>query len=141
MPYISQGILYWTITFFGLTEERVITSTIIVGIEIVFEITQFKSSGWKYFMNLNNLFDIFIVFCHIAFVHHYYDHYLEHQEVLSEIDDTSVDQNKANTSQFLTMAAFAGIWRSVSTIFRQFKETRFLTYMISESITDLKPFI
>ena len=117
-----------------------ITSTIILGIEVVFEFTQIRSSGRKYFMNMNNLFDILIIFCHLAFVHDYYDRYLDHQKLLSEIDDKSDDENLIHTSQFLTMAAFAGIWRGVITTFRQFKETRFLTYMVSKSLREMVPF-
>jgi hypothetical protein len=75
--------LYWTIAYFGLTEIRVIASTIILGIELVFEVTQIRSSGWDYFMHINNLFDMFIIICHLAFVYEYYeyyDYYLKHQE-------------------------------------------------------------
>lgn len=92
-------------------------------------------------MSLNNLFDDMIFICHIIFLVSYYDLYLVTIEQLEETGQLEEGEQDVKTSQWLTMAAFLGIFRGLTVFFRQFKQTRFLTYMVSESLKEMVPFI
>ena len=118
---------------------------------MIIEYAQIRSDGWKYFTRYYNQFDIFIIVGQCFYLLQPY------KQGKTELDPNSAsrlffdkdqvdhdydwDANPFIPNQILTIVAFAGIFRGYSTIFRNIKFTRFLTFMVQTTIGEMFPFI